>query len=317
MGRKLRILRELRSVFRAGRADVRVYWPPDTICQWRVFPQGPPDSFYGGGWWHIFVKFPELYPDQPPEICFVIVPYHPNVSGHRRVCRQILFEGYHRDTAMLTIFDDLKAMFANPDSELAMDVGVDKRLGCRFDAADADALRRLVQESTERVSETVEEDLIGVVGGPRDDSAYMAPRKLAHRRKQKQERKRKRVFGNSREYCLIDRTTFHIFVWSFRRGGFLSAGKLSAANIFGHRRVCHSILPNLSNLPKRVYEIVVDGIESHPFHPEIEDNWFLVHQATNPKRPSLRSFFAKKGEGKGEWKGKGKGDREKGKGKRL
>jgi hypothetical protein len=86
------------------------------------------------------------------------------------------------------------------------------------------------------------------------------PRKLAHRPKRK--------FGKSPEYCLIDRTAFHI--WSFGRDGFLSAGKLSAASIFGHRRVCHSVLP------KRAYKIVVDGIESNPFHPEIEDDSLLV-----------------------------------------
>jgi hypothetical protein len=82
-------------------------------------------------------------------------------------------------------------------------------------------------------------------------------RKLAHRQKQK------RKFGKNREYCLIDRTAFNI--WSFGRGGFLSAGKLSAASIFGHRRVRHNVLP------KRAYKIVMDGIESesHPFHPEI------------------------------------------------
>jgi hypothetical protein len=106
------------------------------------------------------------------------------------------------------------------------------------------------------------------------------PRKLAHTRKQK------RKFGKSREYCLIDRTEFHI--WSFGRAGFLSAGKLSAASTFGHRRVYHSVLP------KRAYKIVVDGIESHSFHPEIEDDWLLVHQATNPKRPSFTSFLPKR-----------------------
>jgi hypothetical protein len=60
-------------------------------------------------------------------------------------------------------------------------------------------------------------------------------------------------------------------IWSFGRGGFLSAGKLSAASIFGHRRVCHSVIP------KRAYKIVVDGIKSHLSHPEIEDDWLLVH----------------------------------------
>jgi hypothetical protein len=83
-----------------------------------------------------------------------------------------------------------------------------------------------------------------------------SPRKLAHRRNRK--------FGKSREYCLIDRTASHI--WSFGRGGFPSAGKLSAVNIFGHLRVCHNVFP------KHAYKIVVDGIETHPFHPEIEDD---------------------------------------------
>jgi hypothetical protein len=45
--------------------------------------------------------------------------------------------------------------------------------------------------------------------------------------------------------------------------------------------------------------IVVDGIESHSFHPEIEDDWLLVYQVADPKRPSLTLFFPKRGQGKG------------------
>jgi hypothetical protein len=77
------------------------------------------------------------------------------------------------------------------------------------------------------------------------------------------------------------------------RRGFLSGGNLSAVSIFGHRRVCHSVLP------KRACKIVVNDIKSHPFHPEIEDDWLLVHQATDPKHPNLTSFSRKRGQGKG------------------
>jgi hypothetical protein len=42
--------------------------------------------------------------------------------------------------------------------------------------------------------------------------------------------------------------------------------------------------------------IAVDGIESHPFHPEIEDDWLLIHQVTDPECPSLTSFFPKRGQ---------------------
>jgi hypothetical protein len=61
--------------------------------------------------------------------------------------------------------------------------------------------------------------------------------------------------------------------------------------MFDHRRVCHSVLL------KGVYKVVVDGIKNHPFHGEIEDDWLLIHQATDPKFPSLMSFFPKKGKG--------------------
>jgi hypothetical protein len=43
----------------------------------------------------------------------------------------------------------------------------------------------------------------------------------------------------------------------------------------------------------------MDGIESHPFHREIEDDWLLVHQAIDQKRPNLTSFSRKRGQGKG------------------
>jgi hypothetical protein len=52
-------------------------------------------------------------------------------------------------------------------------------------------------------------------------------------------------------------------------------------------------------MPKGAYKIVVDGIESYPFHPEIENGCLLVHQATDPRRPSLMSFVPKRGQGKG------------------
>jgi hypothetical protein len=46
----------------------------------------------------------------------------------------------------------------------------------------------------------------------------------------------------------------------------------------------------------------VEGIDSHPFHPEIEDDWLLVHKAIDPKRPSSALLFPKMGQGKGSEK---------------
>jgi hypothetical protein len=42
----------------------------------------------------------------------------------------------------------------------------------------------------------------------------------------------------------------------------------------------------------------MDSIDSDRFHLEIEDDWLLVHQATDPKCSNLTLFFLKKGIGK-------------------
>jgi hypothetical protein len=52
-----------------------------------------------------------------------------------------------------------------------------------------------------------------------------------------------------------------------------------------------------ASFPSVHTKIIVDDIESHPFHPEIEDDWLLANQAIDPKRPNLTSFFPKRGKG--------------------
>jgi hypothetical protein len=83
---------------------------------------------------------------------------------------------------------------------------------------------KMLHREAKQLREVLVPVRVPVHGGSRKTDP---PRKLAHRRKPNRNRKRK--FGKSREYCLIDRTAFHI--WTFGSSGFLSAGKLSAASI--------------------------------------------------------------------------------------
>ena len=51
---------------------------------WEVTLMGPEDSDYSGGIFHIMVNFPDLYPEEPPNIYFITKIYHTNIqeSGH-------------------------------------------------------------------------------------------------------------------------------------------------------------------------------------------------------------------------------------------
>ena len=52
----------------------------NNIFEWRVTLMGPQDSSYKGGLFFIKIKFPDNYPETPPEICFESPIYHINVN---------------------------------------------------------------------------------------------------------------------------------------------------------------------------------------------------------------------------------------------
>ena len=53
----------------------------DSYRDWRVSMAGPSDTFYKGGLFILNVHFPENYPNEPPEVCFLTPIYHLNVKS--------------------------------------------------------------------------------------------------------------------------------------------------------------------------------------------------------------------------------------------
>ena len=53
----------------------------NNIFEWRCALLGPKDSYYKGGLFYLKVKFPDNYPESPPEILFVVPIYHLNVNS--------------------------------------------------------------------------------------------------------------------------------------------------------------------------------------------------------------------------------------------
>ena len=52
----------------------------DNYKDWRVHMTGPKDSVYRGGIFALNVHFPDNYPNEPPEVCFITPIYHLNVN---------------------------------------------------------------------------------------------------------------------------------------------------------------------------------------------------------------------------------------------
>ena len=58
--------------------------------RWRVVFEGPPDTIYYGGLFTALLRFPEDFPNSPPEMRFLTEMWHPNIYADGRVCISIL-----------------------------------------------------------------------------------------------------------------------------------------------------------------------------------------------------------------------------------
>lgn len=67
----------------------------DNLYEWKVFIEGPKDTFYEGGIFQLLMKFPVDYPMVPPVVTFTSEFWHPNVYTDGKVCISILHPPGH------------------------------------------------------------------------------------------------------------------------------------------------------------------------------------------------------------------------------
>ena len=62
----------------------------DDLFVWNVVFEGPENTLYEGGYFKAQLKFPEDYPNNPPDMRFISKMWHPNIYPDGRVCISIL-----------------------------------------------------------------------------------------------------------------------------------------------------------------------------------------------------------------------------------
>jgi len=67
----------------------------DNLYEWKVYIEGPKDTFYEGGIFQLLMKFPNDYPMSPPSVLFTSDFWHPNVYADGKVCISILHPPGH------------------------------------------------------------------------------------------------------------------------------------------------------------------------------------------------------------------------------
>ena len=105
----------------------------DNIFEWKCSLTGPRDTSYSNGIFFLRVKFPDDYPENPPEVAFKTPIYHININPHKldqegaeslgHVCISTLNWWKERPTTMKEVLKEIFALFylANPDSPYGLD----------------------------------------------------------------------------------------------------------------------------------------------------------------------------------------------------
>ena len=62
----------------------------EDLFNWTVIYEGPADTLYEGGFFKALLKFPDDYPNHPPDMKFVTEMWHPNIYPDGKVCISIL-----------------------------------------------------------------------------------------------------------------------------------------------------------------------------------------------------------------------------------
>lgn len=70
------------------------------------------------------VNFPDEYPVRAPEIKFISVPYHLNVSKEDQICLYEICDGYSPSISILTILKKIKKLLSFPSHENAIDIQI-------------------------------------------------------------------------------------------------------------------------------------------------------------------------------------------------
>lgn len=120
-----RIQRELREIT-SDPVEMCTASPVDeaNITYWQATIEGPPDSPYDGGLFHLDIVFPCEYPFKPPMIYFTTKIYHPNISRKGAICLDILKQNWVPGWTISKVLLAISSLLTdpNPNDPLEIDI---------------------------------------------------------------------------------------------------------------------------------------------------------------------------------------------------
>ncbi|CAF3157801.1 unnamed protein product [Rotaria sp. Silwood2] len=87
----------------------------DNIFHWNAILDGPEDSLFEDGSFVLSLKFPQDYPNHPPDVKFVTKVFHPNIYMDGSICLDILQHRWSASLDVSTLLISIRSLLTDPN----------------------------------------------------------------------------------------------------------------------------------------------------------------------------------------------------------
>ena len=137
-----RIIKETQRLLQEPVPGITAIPSEENVRHFQVSIEGPSDSPYEGGIFHLELFLPEGYPMDPPKVLFKTKIYHPNIDKLGRVCLDVLKEKWSPALQIRTVLLSIQALLSAPNPDDPLDNGVADAWNRDEAAAQQDEARR-------------------------------------------------------------------------------------------------------------------------------------------------------------------------------
>lgn len=113
-----RIVRELQDLTREPIPNCQTGPISESnLYLWSASIQGPSESPYAGGTFHLKIEFPPEYPFRPPKIHFTTPVYHPNINETGSICLDILKDNWSPALNIGHVLLSISSLLTDPNPD--------------------------------------------------------------------------------------------------------------------------------------------------------------------------------------------------------